>query len=444
VTRLGNLEFITEDRFVNDVLALTAIEGVVEGGPASVLLSSGVARLARQEPPMHPEDEFIFLLHTAAEVEHAFLVQYLYMAYSLPDQAPHRSWRRTLLQIAREEMGHLLSMQNLLISVGAPLCLGRDDEPFRDLVPFEFELAPFSLRSVARFVLAEMPSPELIPSGIGFDPAQLLADAELDVSLADITRVGALFDLLMDLVPELTVEPDPRCWPYQAKPAEWRAPINQLIVEEVRTLADVLPLLVQVSAQGEGNTAPAAGPPSHFERLHTIYVAARAHAVAHGAGSLATPVAHDPTRADRDADGYVRHPDAARWADVLNHRYRWLLAIVAHVLTIGDENSSRKGDLVRWAFEEMQQTIAPISELLVTLPLSDRVGSTALAGPPFDLPYITDLSNRAGDLWRHQTMLMEHARDQLATISEGMVGFELAERIRAVDAGRAAVIAAAG
>src|SRR3954470_978533 len=35
------------------------------------------------EPPLPPHDEAIFLLHTAAEIEHALLVQYLYAAFSL-------------------------------------------------------------------------------------------------------------------------------------------------------------------------------------------------------------------------------------------------------------------------------------------------------------------------------------------------------------------------
>lgn len=450
MTRLGNLEFtfqrptVAAAEFSSFLKALRIDDGPLTAQVAAAVLPGPAAKLSRQDPQMHPKDEFVFLLQTAAEVEHAFLIQYLFMAYSLPNQSPQRAWRRGLLQIAREEMGHFLSMQNLLLSMGAPLCMGRNDAPFKNLFPFPFELAPFSLRSVGRFVLAEMPEPNLIPGGIGFNGAELLADAELDITLADITRVGALFDLMMELAAELTEEPDPSNVTYQAKAAEWRAPINQLILGEVARLADILPLLTQISAQGEGSMAPAAGSPSHFERLHAIYVAARAHVMAHGAGSLTSSIVRDPTRADRNAVGYVRHPDAARWADILNHRYRWLLAIIGHSLAIGADGSQRKGDLIRWAFEEMQHTIAPISELLVTLPQSDLVGATALAGPPFDLPYTTDLPGRQADLWRHQAMLLSHATDQLSRVPSGSVGFDLAQQIAALDAARSAVIATGG
>lgn len=36
--------------------------------------------LKRQEPPMELVDEIVFLLHTAAEIEHSLMVQYLYAA----------------------------------------------------------------------------------------------------------------------------------------------------------------------------------------------------------------------------------------------------------------------------------------------------------------------------------------------------------------------------
>jgi hypothetical protein len=67
-------------------------------------------------------DWTVFLLHTAAEVEHALMVQYLYAAYSLgeaPFQGPNvptsaqglvASWRGTIVSVAREEMGHLITL----------------------------------------------------------------------------------------------------------------------------------------------------------------------------------------------------------------------------------------------------------------------------------------------------------------------------------------------
>jgi len=96
-------------------------------------------------------DWAVFLLHTAAEIEHALLVQYLYAAYSLADHdflgpaVPRhpgdvtRKWRQAIVEIAREEMAHLLTVQNLLKFIGGPLNFDREDFPFLAfLYPFPF------------------------------------------------------------------------------------------------------------------------------------------------------------------------------------------------------------------------------------------------------------------------------------------------------------------
>src|SRR5437870_936621 len=77
-------------------------------------------------------DHLVLLLHAAAGVEHELMVQYLYAAYSLGgDQVPAdqrdlvQMWRRNLLAIAKEEMGHFLTVQNILTLLGAPTLWGR-------------------------------------------------------------------------------------------------------------------------------------------------------------------------------------------------------------------------------------------------------------------------------------------------------------------------------
>jgi hypothetical protein len=56
-------------------------------------------RLRRQVPRMTDRDEFVLLLHVAAEIEHALLVQYLYGAYSLdPAEPTQAEWRREIIE----------------------------------------------------------------------------------------------------------------------------------------------------------------------------------------------------------------------------------------------------------------------------------------------------------------------------------------------------------
>jgi hypothetical protein len=85
-----------------------------------------------------PHRYAVFLLHIAAEIEHALMVQYLYAAFSLggPQVPKDRrievevsQWREIILGIAKEEMGHLMTVQNVLRCLGGPLNLDREDFP---------------------------------------------------------------------------------------------------------------------------------------------------------------------------------------------------------------------------------------------------------------------------------------------------------------------------
>src|SRR3954467_3061482 len=88
-------------------------------------------------------DYAIFLLTIAAQIEHSLMVQYLYAGYSLGGpQVPKQhhnevaAWRQLILGIAKEEMGHLITVQNALRFLGAPLAIDRQD------YPWDSQLAP--------------------------------------------------------------------------------------------------------------------------------------------------------------------------------------------------------------------------------------------------------------------------------------------------------------
>ena len=105
-------------------------------GPAAVAAVTAATGAPLHEPALEPRDEAVFLLTAAAEIEHALMVQYLYGAYSLqvlddqPNAPQVRALQDLLLQIAREEMGHLATVQNLLHLVGGPLNFNREHSPY--------------------------------------------------------------------------------------------------------------------------------------------------------------------------------------------------------------------------------------------------------------------------------------------------------------------------
>src|SRR4029077_16718683 len=71
------------------------------------------------------------------------------------------AWREIILGIAKEEMGHLMTVQNLLRCLGGPLNLDREDFPGdSEFYPFPFKLEPLTRQSLAKYVYAESPPPE--------------------------------------------------------------------------------------------------------------------------------------------------------------------------------------------------------------------------------------------------------------------------------------------
>jgi hypothetical protein len=99
------------------------------------------------------------------------MVQYLYAAYSLDDerrkpeeQSRVTLWRDLILSIAKEEMGHLLTVQNVLCLLGGQMELVRKNYPWDSgFYPFEFRLEPLTVGSLACYLYAEMgdePAPE--------------------------------------------------------------------------------------------------------------------------------------------------------------------------------------------------------------------------------------------------------------------------------------------
>jgi Ferritin-like len=187
----------------------------------------GVEALARH-------DVIVELLHGAAEIEHSLLVQYLYAAYSLetnPDRldrdAPSdainliRMWRDSIVTIAVQEMGHLLTIQNLLHFVGGPLNFEREDFPFKsELYPFQFALRPLNRTTLAMYIVAEMPldpSPEIFPPEVADAVAKELQEQE-----DCINRVGMLYERLAEHFSKLDDRVfRPESLAFQARRLDW-------------------------------------------------------------------------------------------------------------------------------------------------------------------------------------------------------------------------------
>jgi hypothetical protein len=114
-------------------------------------------------------EEPLYLLGEAAELEHSVCCSYLYAAFTLQAdpgegltaaQLPVvAGWKRTINEIALQEMIHLALVNNLLAALGGAPRLGRHNLPQRSPYAPEIQLtlAPFSEQALHRFLHIERP-----------------------------------------------------------------------------------------------------------------------------------------------------------------------------------------------------------------------------------------------------------------------------------------------
>jgi len=420
-------------------------------------------------------DWTVFLLHTAAEIEHALMVQYLYAAYSLGErnfQGPHvpsgaqgfvRTWRSKIVGIAMEEMGHLITVQNLLRLIGAALNFEREDFPFRTLYPFHFQLEPLTKDSLAKYVAAEMPanpdeSDELM--------REIRERATGSAGGLNVNRVGPLYAELGAIFREPKKLSDNDLFPdtaesFQAKEEEWHGG-DPIIIRPLRSRDDAVKALDEIGEQGEGLGQPNDDTTSHFGRFIQIYKGKPPMP-----GIPPYPDTNDwipfrpvptnpntlipaPSSDDHLEDGRITHRVSRLWAQLSNVRYRMLLLSIAHALCLEGEPFSvpwrtMRGNLRDWAFLEMHGQLRAglkgISKKLVQLPLKAEGSSQERAAAlPFELPYTLVLPDREPDRWRLHLALITSARGLIEKIEEASGSDDLLVELKEIDLQKQRVI----
>jgi Ferritin-like len=394
-----------------------------------------LANIFVKPPELGWRDYLVMLLQLGAEIEHALMVEYLYAAYSLGgEQVPAdaredvRDWRDSILTVAREEMGHLLTVQNLLCLLGGPPSFEREDYPWDSpFYPFPFRLEKLTLDSLSFYVFAEMDPglPAVIPGegeeGRHFeqhDRARIVKAVTDRVPEAH--HVGEIYNVILDVIqdPELIPDTcfDADTYALQASWDEWgqgyrpvaddedkpiltREP--NLIVRQMASRTEAIDGLTAIAGQGEAPhlRGPHEKGPSHFDRFVEIY---QAFEQVRG-WSPARPVPVNPSTRSPEQGGtgtYIRSESSRAWASLLNVRYRLLLAYLAHLYRLPrhDAPQGARAAMLQRVFAEMFNVKA-ISETLVRLPLDDPQAPER-AGPPFEMPYTTALPPDDVDCWR--------------------------------------------
>jgi Ferritin-like len=325
--------------------------------------------------------ELILALSEAAELEHSLICQYLFAAYSmktardgLSDELVERfaGWQEQILNVARQEMGHLGTVWNLQALAGAAPCTLRANFPQpggRYYPPeIDFALTPFSEATLDRFIAFERPEQNL--ALLQLNPPEPI----------EYVRVGDLYRQIaraIDAMPDEQVLLNPAA---TEDSQSWSNNVTLMTATTRRQMIDAIQFIIE---QGEGGAGT--GGSSHYATFNTIRNELRAHLAANGEAPARAVVANPWTVSHRDAAGgtMIDNPASVRAVAAFNLLYYVLLQLLRHYYGGPAESDGQHSNLRMAAYKLMHNCLGPLGAILTRLPAADAVDGPR-AGPSFE------------------------------------------------------------
>ena len=299
--------------------------------------------------PQVSRESLLHQLYEAAELEHNLMCTYLYAAFSLKmgteegltaaeAQATAR-WRRAILLVAVEEMGHLTAVWNITSALGGSPRFGRFNFPLDPgALPANVvvRLAPFSEAVLQHFIYLERPSGSHEPDGAGFAPEFAFTRGTIRGRITpmpvDYDTVGDFYQCLSRDLNSFVARVGEReafCGDRNLQIS--RAEIDFQGCDPVICAKTALAAFDAIVSQGEG--ASAANAESHYQRFIAVREEMRALQAANPAFEPAYPAAVNPVLRRPVRPGtriWLENEEAAATVDVANSAYMLMLRLIAH------------------------------------------------------------------------------------------------------------------
>ena len=349
----------------------------------------------------------IYMLCTAAELEHALMCEYLFAAFSLKrsvDEGLTREqlaaverWRSTILTVAKQEMLHLAIACNLLTSIGASPHLSRPNlpQPAQHYPSgVRLELLPFGEQALRHFLFLERPEGMDLNDAEGLAAIEhaipVMGKEEIAPHLQEFRTVGHLyrsieagFRHLAEKMGEENLFLGPRGSQTRGELFGWKelGPISSTD-EAVRAIEAIV-------EQGEGPRGDWRN--AHFGRFLSVlneYLQMTENAPGLEVTRPVLPVLVRPPETGGAAN-LITDPATARVADLCNVTYEVLLHLLYRLMSHIDESAEQIGTLAMVAVGIMNDIIGPLADILSTMPVGpEHPGRTA--GASFELFYQPD------------------------------------------------------
>lgn len=376
------------------------------------------------------------LLLIDSELEQRLMLEYLYAAYSIETEQEDSAlkekvleWQQLLISIAREEMGHLITVQNVRKSLGLNMYFKVNDlSELTNIFPYISKLEPFSKTSLAKYIFAESPKNWINTNDPYAEKVRALIDAEIksekSVSNNDISNlasyfakygipISVLFNVILLILEHFTTATDFSVLSVteQARPEQWnrgyssderilmingkeiKIPASHVLVQTAMTRWECIEAIKLVAEQGEDapDESIHKDTSTHFNRFLKIFK--EWDTLGDGKGFKPSKnMATNPSTSTGDVGSkietsLIQDSTTLKWARLLNIRYSLLIAFIEHSFNIeanfANQASSLRGLVINGSFGEMYHLKA-ISAVLSSLPMVE--GNTELlAGPPFEM-----------------------------------------------------------
>src|SRR5687768_846309 len=299
--------------------------------------------------PVISREAIVHQLYEAAELEHNLMCTYLYAAFSLrsgtadgltaAEADATARWRREILKVAIEEMGHLTAVWNITAALGASPRFGRMNFPLDPgALPANVvvRLAPFSEAVLQHFIYLERPNCSSEPDGEGFAPEFRFTrgDARPRVTPMpiDYETVGAFYETLSKNLAAFVArvgEKEAFCGDRNLQLS--RKEIDFQGCDPVICSITALKAFDAIVNQGEG--ASTENQDSHYCRFIAIRKELEALRAANPDFDPAFPAAVNPVLRKPVRQGarvWLEHEETAATVDVANTAYMLMLRLISH------------------------------------------------------------------------------------------------------------------
>lgn len=404
----------------------------------------------QHEVRVNDREQLIYLLTEAAEIEHGLMCTYLYAGWSLKQATTEGvtpaqleaidRWRKEIRSVAMEEMAHLASVNNLLISIGSPPHFRRQNFP----VPAGYHpaslvvrLAPLTRATLDHFVYLERPEGMEMAQAQGFESApyqrrphrtRLTPTAEDFDTVGHLYRgIGQGFETLAERLGERALfVGHPQA---QLEPAIMDLP-GLVTVTDLKSALQAVDVIIE---QGEGGRHD--NEESHYARFMAMADEYDAFLRDDPDFTPHRSVAADPLMFAPigEAPGvHVEAGNSARVLDLANATYGLMLRLLASGTGTTRGVAARRAEID--GAVGLMHVLNSLSVLLTTLPAGSD--ATPHAGMNFHLPRSSLALPQAG---AGAALLAERAHEialALDVLARSVPGLDakLAEQLRTVAA----------